>query len=35
MHTRQHINQDYEGVAHGDIDGGNFKGVVLEAAISF
>lgn len=30
-----YVNQDYEGVAHGDIDGGNFKGLVVEAAISF
>lgn len=30
-----YVNQNYEGVAHGDIDGGNFKGLVVEASISF
>ena len=30
-----HVNQKYEGSAHGDIAGGDFKGIVLEAAISF
>lgn len=30
-----YVNQEYEGPAHGVIDGGKFKGVVLEAAISF
>ena len=30
-----YVNQEYDGVAHGDIDGGKFNGVVLEAAISF
>lgn len=30
-----YVNQNYKGVAHGDIDGGNFKGLVVEAAISF
>jgi len=30
-----YVNQDYEGLAHGAIDGGNFKGLVVEAAISF
>jgi hypothetical protein len=30
-----YVNQKYEGTAHGEIDGGKFKGVVLEAAISF
>ncbi len=28
-----YVNQKYEGAAHGDIDGGQFKGIVLEAAI--
>ncbi len=30
-----YVNQQYEGPAHGEIDGGKFKGVMLEAAISF
>ncbi|WP_159518870.1 hypothetical protein [Sunxiuqinia indica] len=30
-----YVNQEYEGPAHGAIDGGNFNGLVLEAAISF
>ena len=30
-----YVNQEYEGPAHGEIDGGKFKGLVLEAAISF
>lgn len=30
-----YVNQDYEGLAHGDLDGGNFKGLVVEAAITF
>ena len=30
-----YVNQEYEGAAHGDIDGGKFNGLVLEAAISF
>ncbi|MHA7108622.1 hypothetical protein [Sunxiuqinia elliptica] len=30
-----YVNQKYEGVAHGAIDGGKFDGLVLEAAISF
>lgn len=30
-----YVNQKYDGPAHGDIDGGKFNGVVLEAAISF
>ncbi len=30
-----HVDQKYEGPAHGDIDGGKFNGVVFEAAISF
>lgn len=30
-----YVNQEYDGAAHGDIDGGKFKGLVLEAAISF
>ncbi len=30
-----YVNQNYDGVAHGDLDGGNFKGLVVEAAISF
>ena len=30
-----YVTQKYEGPAHGDIDGGKFSGVVLEAAISF
>jgi len=30
-----HVNQKYNGAAHGGIDGGHFKGLVLEAAISF
>lgn len=30
-----YVNQKYEGPAHGVIDGGEFNGLVLEAAISF
>lgn len=30
-----YVNQKYDGPAHGEIDGGKFNGVVLEAAISF
>lgn len=30
-----YVNQDYNGTAHGDLDGGNFKGLVFEAVISF
>jgi hypothetical protein len=30
-----YVNQNYDGIAHGDIDGGSFKGLVVEAAISF
>lgn len=30
-----YVMQQYEGPAHGAIDGGEFKGLVLEAAISF
>jgi hypothetical protein len=30
-----YVNQEYEGAAHGNIDGGKFNGLVLEAAISF
>jgi hypothetical protein len=30
-----YVTQKYEGSAHGDIDGGKFNGLVLEAAISF
>jgi len=30
-----YVTQKYEGPAHGDIDGGKFNGVVLEAGISF
>jgi hypothetical protein len=30
-----YVNQEYEGAAHGSIDGGKFNGLVLEAAISF
>ncbi|MGQ8338206.1 hypothetical protein ACUNWD_16760 [Sunxiuqinia sp. A32] len=30
-----YVDQKYEGVAHGDIDGGKFNGLVVEAAISF
>jgi len=30
-----YVTQKYDGPAHGDIDGGKFNGVVLEAAISF
>lgn len=30
-----YVNQSYSGPAHGDIDGGKFNGLVLEAAISF
>ena len=30
-----YVDQKYDGVAHGDIDGGKFNGLVLEAAISF
>jgi len=30
-----YVNQTYSGPAHGAIDGGSFKGVVFEAAISF
>jgi hypothetical protein len=30
-----YVNQKYDGPAHGNIDGGKFNGVVLEAAISF
>ncbi|SFF44047.1 hypothetical protein [Sunxiuqinia elliptica] len=30
-----YVNQKYEGVAHGAIDGGKFDGLVIEAAISF
>lgn len=30
-----YVNQKYDGPAHGDIDGGKFNGLVLEAAISF
>jgi hypothetical protein len=30
-----YVNQTYEGPAHGEIDGGKFSGLVLEAAISF
>jgi len=30
-----YVTQKYEGSAHGDIDGGKFNGVVLEAGISF
>jgi len=30
-----YVVQKYDGPAHGDISGGKFNGVVLEAAISF
>ncbi len=30
-----YVNQKYDGPAHGEIDGGKFNGLVLEAAISF
>ncbi len=30
-----YVNQEYEGPAHGAIDGGKFNGFVVEAAISF
>jgi len=30
-----YVNQNYDGLAFGDIDGGNFEGLVVEAAISF
>jgi hypothetical protein len=30
-----YVNQKYDGAVHGAIDGGKFKGLVLEAAISF
>ncbi len=30
-----YVNQKYDGVAHGAIDGGKFNGLVMEAAISF
>lgn len=30
-----YVSQKYDGPAHGDIDGGKFNGLVLEAAISF
>ena len=30
-----YVNQKYNGSAHGKIDGGQFKGLVMEAAISF
>ncbi|MGQ1783510.1 MULTISPECIES: hypothetical protein [unclassified Saccharicrinis] len=30
-----YVTQDYEGPAHGKIDGGKFDGLVVEAAISF
>ncbi|MBN1651218.1 MAG: hypothetical protein JW857_07810 [Bacteroidales bacterium] len=30
-----YVNQQYDGAAHGDLDGGEFKGLVIEAAISF
>ncbi len=30
-----YVNQKYNGTAHGAIDGGQFSGVVMEAAISF
>ncbi|MDD3132707.1 MAG: hypothetical protein PHN94_12845, partial [Bacteroidales bacterium] len=30
-----YVVQNYDGPAHGNIDGGKFDGVVFEAAISF
>ena len=30
-----YVRQKYEGPAHGEIDGGKFNGIVLEAAVSF
>ena len=30
-----YVNQNYNGPAHGHLDGGSFNGLVLEAAISF
>ena len=31
----EYVNQKYDGIAHGAINGGKFDGVVVEAAISF